>query len=66
MFSQLTQPIFQQLDAWIQANSENLTMDEFNNKIKHYMEIPMLANKAKQELNTLVMQPAEIVNNYYH
>ena len=30
------------------------------------MGIPMLASKAKQELNTIVMQPAETVNKYYH
>ena len=26
----------------------------------------MLASKAKQELNTIVMQPTEIVNEYYY
>ena len=41
-FSQLTQPIFQQLDSWIQANSDNLSMDEFYNEIEHYMGIPLL------------------------
>ena len=30
------------------------------------MGIPMLASKAKQELNIIVMQPAETVNKYYH
>ena len=41
-------------------------MDKFYSKIEHYMGIPMLANKAKQELNTIIMQPAETVNEYYH
>ena len=65
-FSQLTQPIFQQLDSWIQTNSAYLTMDKFYNKIEHYMGIPMLASKAKRELNTITMQPTETVNEYYH
>ena len=65
-FSQLTPPIFQQLDAWIQANSEEFTMDEFYNEIEHYIGISMLASKAKQELNTIIMQSAETVNKYYH
>ena len=41
-------------------------MDKFYNEIEHYMRIPMLASKAKQELNIIVMQPAETVNEYYY
>ena len=65
-FSQLAQPIFPQLDPWIQANSENLTMEEFFSEIEHYMGIPMLAATAKRELNTVVMRSNEAVNEYYH
>ena len=41
-------------------------MEEFYSEIKHYMGIPILVSKAKQELNIIVMQPAETVNKYYH
>ena len=41
-------------------------MDKFYNKIEHYMRTSMLVSKAKQELNTIVMQPTETVNKYYH
>lgn len=61
-FSQLAQPIFQQLDSWIQANSESLSMDKFFTEIEHYMGIPMLAATAKRELNTVVMRGNKTVN----
>ena len=41
-------------------------MNEIYNEIKHYIEIPMLAGKAKRKLNTIVMQPAKTVNEYYY
>ena len=56
-FSQLTQLIFQQLDAWMHA---------FLKKVKYYIEIFMLAAKTKRELNTIVMQINKSVNEYYH
>ena len=41
-------------------------MDKFYSKIEHYMEISILASKAKRELNTIVMQSIKMVNEYYH
>ena len=41
-------------------------MKEFYSEIKYYMRISMLANVAKQELNTIVMKSSESVNEYYH
>ena len=41
-------------------------MNEFYNEIEHYMGIPMLASKTKQELNTIILQSTETVNKYYY
>ena len=41
-------------------------MEEFYSKIEHYMEISMLANIAKQELNTIVIKSSVSVNECYH
>ena len=65
-FSQLGQPVFQQLESWIQNNSETLTLEEFFDKIEHYMGMPMLAATSKREINTITMRPTESVNQYYH
>ena len=61
----MTQLIFQQLDAWIQANSEDLTMDKFYNKIEHYMKISMLTRIAKRQLNIIIMQHAQQILPLY-
>ena len=42
-FSQLAQPISQQLEAWTQANSEELTMQDFFSEVEHYMGIPVFS-----------------------
>ena len=67
-FNQLTQPIFQQLDAWMHANSEDLTLNKFFKEVEHYMGILMLTakTKTKYELNTIVMRSNKLVNKYYH
>ena len=64
-FHQLDQPIFQQLDAWIGANSESLTMDGFYQQIEHCMGIHMLTERAEEELHTVTMKSNETVDEYY-
>ena len=65
-FHQLDQPIFQQLDAWIGANSESLTMEGFYQQIEHCMGIHMLTERAEEELHTVTMKPSnETVDEYY-
>ena len=64
-FHQLAQPIFQQLDAWIDANSKGLTMEEFHQQIEHCMGIHMLTEQAKDELHTVTMKSNETVDEYY-
>ena len=65
-FHQLLQPIFQQLDAWINANADNLSMKDFYKQIEHSMGIHMLVEKAEDKLNVVTMKPTgETVDNYY-
>ena len=64
-FHQLDQPIFQQLDAWIGANSKSLTMDGFYQQIEHCIDIHMLVEKAEDELHVITMKPSELVDDYY-
>ena len=64
-FHQLDQPIFQQLDAWIAANSEGLTMEGFYRQIEHCMGIHMLTEQAKDELHTVTMKSNKTVDKYY-
>ena len=64
-FHLLDQPIFQQLDAWIVANSEGLTMEGFYQQIEHYMGIHMLTERAEDELRTVTMKSNETVDEYY-
>ena len=64
-FHQLDQPIFQQLDAWIAANSKGLTMERFYQQIEHCMRIHMLTERAKDELHTVTMKSNETVDEYY-
>ena len=47
------------------VNSEDFTLNELFEKVEYYMEIPILASKAKRELNTIVMRFNESVNKYY-
>ena len=65
-FHQLDQPIFQQLDAWIGANSSNLSIDRFYQQIEHCMGIYMLTKRAKEKLHTVTMKPSnKTVDKYY-
>ena len=65
-FHQLAQPIFQQLDAWINANAEDLSMEDFYKQIEHSMGIHMLVKKAEDELHVVTMKPTgETVDDYY-
>ena len=64
-FYQLDQPIFQQLDAWIAANSEGLTMEGFYQQIEHCMGIHMLTKQAKDKLHTVTMKSNKTVDKYY-
>ena len=65
-FHQLAQPIFQQLDAWINANAEDLSMENFYKQIEHSMGIHMLVEKAKDKLHVVTIKPTgETVDNYY-
>ena len=65
-FHQLAQPIFQQLDAWINANANNLSIEDFYKQIKHFIGIHMLIKKAEDKLYMVTMKPTgETVNNYY-
>ena len=65
VFHQLAQPIFQQLDAWINANADDLSMEDFYKQIEHSMEIHMLVEKAEDKLYVVTMKPTdETVNNY--
>ena len=49
-FYQLDQPLFQQLDAWIGANSESLNIEGFYQQIEHCMGIHMLTEQAKKKV----------------
>ena len=64
-FHQLAQLIFQQLDAWINANANNLSMENFYKQIEHSMGIHMLVKKAKDKLYVVTMKPTKIVDDYY-
>ena len=64
-FHQLDQLIFQQLNAWIGANLENLTMDGFYQQIKHCIEIHMLTEQAEEELHIVTMKSNKTVDKYY-
>ena len=65
-FHQLAQPIFQQLDAWINANADDLSMEDFYKQIEHSMGIHMLVEKAEGELHVVTMKPTgETVDDYY-
>ena len=65
-FHQLAQPIFQQLDAWINANAEDLSIEDFYKQIEHSMGIHMLVEKAKDKLHVLTMKPTgKTVDDYY-
>ena len=64
-FYQLDQPIFQQLNAWIRANSDSLSMDGFYQQIKHCMGIHILVEKAEDKLHVITMKPSEPVDDYY-
>ena len=64
-FHQLDQPIFQQLDAWIAANSEGLTMEKFYQQIEHCMGIHMLTEQAEDKLHTVTMKSNKTVDEYY-
>ena len=65
-FHQLAQPIFQQLDAWINANADDLSMEDFYKQIEHSMGIHMLVEKAEDKLHVVTMKPTgETVDNYY-
>ena len=64
-FHQLAQPIFQQLDAWINANAEDFSMEDFYKQIEHSMGIYMLVKKAEDELHVVTMKPIKTVDNYY-
>ena len=65
-FHQLAQPIFQQLDSWINANANDLSMEDFYKQIKHSMGIHMLVERAKDKLYVVTMKlTGEIVDDYY-
>ena len=65
-FHQLAQLIFQQLDVWINANVNDLSMKDFYKQIKHSMGIHMLVEKAKDNLHVVTIKPTgETVNDYY-
>ena len=65
-FHQLAQPTFQQLDAWINANANDLSMEDFYKQIEHSMETHMLVEKAEDKLHVVTMKPTgETVNDYY-
>ena len=65
-FHQLAQPIFQQLDAWINANADDLSMEDFYKQIEHSMGIHMLVERAEDELHVVTMKPTgETVDDYY-
>ena len=64
-FHQLAQPIFQQLDAWINANADDILMEDFYKQMEHSMRIHMLVKKAEDELHVVTMRPTETVNDYY-
>ena len=64
-FHQLAQPIFQQLDAWINANANDLSMEDFYKQIEHSMGIHMLIEKAEDKLHIVTMKPTETVDYYY-
>ena len=64
-FHQLDQPIFQQLDAWIGANSKSLTMEGFYQQIEHCMGIHMLTEWAKEELHIVTIKSNKTVDEYY-
>ena len=64
-FHQLAQPIFQQLDAWINANAKDLSMEDFYKQIEHSMGIHMLVEKAEDKLHVVTMKPTKTVDKYY-
>ena len=65
-FHQLAQPIFQQLDAWINANAEDFSMKDFYKQIEYSMGIHMLVKKAEDELHVVTMKSTgETVDDYY-
>ena len=64
-FHQLAQPIFQQLDAWINANAKDLSMEDFYMQIEHSMGIHMLVEKAEDKLHVVTMKPTKTVDDYY-
>ena len=65
-FHQLAQPIFQQLDAWINANADDLSMEDFYKQIEHSMGIHMLVERAEDKLHVVTMKPTgETVDDYY-
>ena len=51
-FHQLAQLIFQQLDIWINANADDISMDDFYKQIEHSIEIHMLRG---YQLNVIVV-----------
>ena len=66
VFHQLAQPIFQQLDAWINANTNDFSMEDYYKQIKYSMGIYMLVKKAEDELHVVTMKPTgKTVDNYY-
>ena len=65
-FHQLAQPIFQQLDAWINANADDLSMEDFYKQIEHSMGINMLVKRAEDELHVVTIKPTGgTVDDYY-
>ena len=65
-FHQLAQPIFQKLDAWVNANANDLSIKDFYKQIEHSIRIHMLVKKAEDKLHMVTMKPTgETVNNYY-
>ena len=47
------------------TNLNHLTLNKFFEEVEHYIEIFMLAIKAKHKLNTIVMQFNKSMNEYY-
>ena len=65
-FHQLAQSIFQQLDAWINVNADDLSMEDFYKHIEHSMGIHMLVKKAEDELYVVTMKSTgKTVDDYY-
>ena len=66
VFHQLAQPIFQQLNAWINANADDLSIEDFYKQIEHSIGIYMLVEKAEDRLHVVTMKPTgETVDDYY-